>query len=588
MAILTSFFLSLSAFAQNATTPGTVKLMSTFECISVRAGFTGDTDGDNNASIKFRKSGTTAWMDAYPPVVDRRTSVNIQGTSHDNSANMNQARGSIVGLKPNTSYDVMVTWSDPDGVSGTAITSSVSTLSYNPPVSGATKYVDASASSEGSGSASSPWKTLAYAVANATAGDTIVVKAGTYAPLTISRSGSSGAYFVLTTNGVGTVSISGGSSVVNGLAVNGNYWVIRGFNVAKCYDAGIVIGSGVHDVYIENCTMTDAVSATDSYTGAFVISGNTANIFVLSNSFATYNPTITGNNDGLVDNIDIEGDNSKTIVIAYNNLKGGWDAIGNRSNSGFNGLCENSDFAHNTMTDWIDDLVEMDGMGPNVRCFDNHARKSVGGYNGYNGTLLSVAGIYIHPAYVFRNDSKGTNPNIGGWKRGHSSYGCFFFHNTTITAGTSGNDVINDSGDTTYPSQKMFQRNNIFMATGNIFWNVKNSSNDYDYDLAISTIGADYAGNYDGSSYSTLSAFRSGTGQEMHGLSTDPLLKTDLTLSSSSPAIDKGVVLPNFNDANSAWAYGGSAPDIGAFETGAPVTLPPPLAPTGLRIVSAP
>src|SRR5439155_26352393 len=184
--------------------------------------------------------------------------------------NVNQARGSMVGLSPNTSYDVLVTWSEPDGVSGTAaITSTVSTLTYNPPVSGATKYVDASVTSEGSGTASSPCKTLAFAVANATAGDTIVVKQGTYAPLTISRSGSSGAYFVLTTVGVGTVTISGGSSVVNGLAVNANYWVIRGFNVAKCDDAGIAINSGAHDVYIENCTMTDAVSSTSSYTGTF-------------------------------------------------------------------------------------------------------------------------------------------------------------------------------------------------------------------------------------------------------------------------------------------------------------------------------
>src|SRR5439155_20009562 len=109
MAMLTSLFLSLSAFAQNATTPGIVKLMSTFECISVRASFSGDTDGDASATIKFRKTGTTSWKDAYPPVVDRRTTVNVQGTSRDNSANVNQARGSIVGLSPNTSYDVLVT-----------------------------------------------------------------------------------------------------------------------------------------------------------------------------------------------------------------------------------------------------------------------------------------------------------------------------------------------------------------------------------------------------------------------------------------------------------------------------------------------
>src|SRR5439155_18019129 len=41
---------------------------------------------------------------------------------------------------------------------------------------------------------------------------------------------------------------------------------------------------------------------------------------------------------------------------------------------------------------------------------------------------------------------------------------------------------------------------------------------------------------------------------------------TDLHLAMGSPGIDKGTVLNNINDANSAWPYSGRAPDIGAFE----------------------
>jgi hypothetical protein len=41
----------------------------------------------------------------------------------------------------------------------------------------------------------------------------------------------------------------------------------------------------------------------------------------------------------------------------------------------------------------------------------------------------------------------------------------------------------------------------------------------------------------------------------------------DLRLRASSPAVDAGVVLPNVND-----DFSGRAPDLGAYERGAPTT----------------
>jgi uncharacterized repeat protein (TIGR02543 family) len=56
----------------------------------------------------------------------------------------------------------------------------------------------------------------------------------------------------------------------------------------------------------------------------------------------------------------------------------------------------------------------------------------------------------------------------------------------------------------------------------------------------------------------------------MHGISANPLFVApasgDLSLQPTSPCIDKGVLLPGFNDANSPWPYKGSAPDMGCFE----------------------
>lgn len=578
LAVACGLFLVLAlakcAAATAQTTPGTVTLLSTFEAISVRAAYSGDTNANNAATVQFRRTGETSWLDAYAPVIDRRTSVNVQGSLLDNSNNVNQARGSIVGLTPATSYDVLVTWSDPDGVVGTALlTNVVSTLSYVPTASGTNVWVDASAGSEGDGSSGSPYKTITNAIAQSSAGNTLVVRSGTYVPFTISKNGAATNWFTIVTNGGATVKISGGA-VANGVLLSANYWKLQGLQVSQAQGAGIEVGSGQHDIFIVNCTQTNAVSATNLSTGAFKLDGSNSNIFVLSNSFTTLNPTITNSNDGLVNNVDIAGDANRTIVVAWNTLTGGWDGIGNRLNSGFAGNGENSDFAHNTISEWVDDQAELDGLGPNVRFFDNHGRKTVAGFNGYGGSLLSVAGVYIEPGYVFRNDMRGTNANVIGWKRGHSSYGVFFFHNTVVSTGTTGNETIDDSGDYTYPSTNQVQRNNIFLASGNVFYHVVGDANNYDYDLGFSSVGADYAGNWNGSNYATLASFRLATGQETHGLGVNPLLNADLTLSPSSSAINSGVTLANFNDVGSAWPSIGGAPDLGAFEINS-VPLPP-------------
>src|SRR5262245_38350818 len=88
-----------SAFA--STTPGTLTLSSTFDAISVRASFTGDPNGNNSASIQFRRQGDTSWKNGFTPIVDQRTSI----AGHTNPY-VNQARGSIVGLQAGTTYEV--------------------------------------------------------------------------------------------------------------------------------------------------------------------------------------------------------------------------------------------------------------------------------------------------------------------------------------------------------------------------------------------------------------------------------------------------------------------------------------------------
>ena len=120
--------ISGSAFA--STTPGVLTLASTFDAISVRASFTGDPNGSNSASIQFRKQGDATWQNAFTPIVDRKMSI----SGHTNPY-ADQARGSIVGLQAGTTYEVSLTFSDPDGIVGSAtLTGTVATIAPTAPV----------------------------------------------------------------------------------------------------------------------------------------------------------------------------------------------------------------------------------------------------------------------------------------------------------------------------------------------------------------------------------------------------------------------------------------------------------------------
>src|SRR5207249_4003268 len=117
---------SAMAQAQNGTTVGPLNLSSTLDCVSVSASFTGDGNANNSVTVQFQKhTGDTGYHMAYQPFIDRRATLGGVANPY-----VNQARVSIVGLIENTPYDVKVTWSDVDGVTGTqpAIVS-VSTLS---------------------------------------------------------------------------------------------------------------------------------------------------------------------------------------------------------------------------------------------------------------------------------------------------------------------------------------------------------------------------------------------------------------------------------------------------------------------------
>lgn len=542
--ILLAAFSALGAIPAT-TTPGPLVLSSTFECISVRGWFTNDANGNNAATLKFRVTGAGAYKDAYTPIIDRITDY------------ANQCRGAIVGLTPNTAYEVVATWTDADGIVGdSSVTGTVSTVSYTPPTGGTTNTVSTDAE-------------LASALSSVSAGQTIHINAGTYKPFTVSVGGNAGAYVRIEGD-------SGGGTIVRGTNINQNisvpvgYVILSHLTLSASDHYGIVCANGLSGIWIQDCalqdvssTSVDIPSETANYADTGILFGaGSSNLFVLRNSILsptlTAAPTFTPTYDGPGTGIGW-GTPTYNLVIQSNLVVGGFrDGI---SIDGSGAVTENVDLCGNIVSGCKDDAIESKGYNINTRIFGNWITNGVG--NTFFACNENVLTTPPGPLYVFRNYGKTLASNTQAnmcYKLGNYVAPSFFFHNT-IDATTA-----SPAFDGFTPGSPITAKNNI-TATGGSCIDYAPSASVFDYNLYYKTGGSSFVYLWNGTtSYDTLGDFRTGTGQEANGLSTNPNLNADLTIPGGSAAKDAGTVLANFNDAGSAWPYSGTAPDMGAYE----------------------
>lgn len=92
---------------------GTTNVTPGSSTILVEAPFAGDADGDGTASVRWKAASTALYSSPCPGGTACPTTM---------ARSSDRFRYTIAGLSPNTSYDVEVSYSDPDGVaSGTAV-----------------------------------------------------------------------------------------------------------------------------------------------------------------------------------------------------------------------------------------------------------------------------------------------------------------------------------------------------------------------------------------------------------------------------------------------------------------------------------
>ena len=199
-----------------------------------------------------------------------------------------------------------------------------------------------------------------------------------------------------------------------------------------------------------------------------------------------------------------------------------------------------------------DDALEPEGACINQR-FRNNTVDTV-----FVG--MSLAPITKGPTWVLR--SSFTNYTGRGFKWDANSDGIvLIYHNTAWS-----NAAAIDAMDMISPVHNAILRNNIFRSAGYGVYEVATGSTEHDWDYDNwSTTRATPHFKWENIPYNTLTDFCAGTGLECNGIEAAPALVNpsggDVRLLSTSPDIDRGVVIPGIND-----DFSGSAPDIGAFE----------------------
>jgi hypothetical protein len=490
--------------------------------------------GAAGCSLRYRKHSESAWREALAMWYDARNS---------------ECRGSIVHLEPGTDYAVEM------GV-GTNFSAGVNTRTW---------------------------------AENFPIARTVQVQSGS-GTLTITEGGTPQGYVLYT----GPATLDAANAADYNIAINAPYVIVRGLTLRGARVDAIRVSPAVTDVVIEDNDISGWGRASGQTVNG-VVQGVDRDSAIRANCVNTpgslqraiiqrnriHDPRYGANSwDGRIHPLGPVGIEISHCggnhVIRYNEITGGdghyyKDGMGGQANFseiGFPGA--DTDIYGNIVTHTWDDGIEAEGGNRNVRIWGNYLDQ----------TTVGIATTVVHtgPTYIFRNvynrsrrfalvgldaddrlqfSKSGSRTDFGNGRR-------YMFHNTLLQATQTG--VVNGLGagegivglsDT--PLTNTVSRNNILHVWRTNAASIRTeggTNNDLDYDLRNGNISA-YAG-AEANGIVGTPAYRSG-----HGWAN--WASGNYQLDPSSPGYDRGVRIPNFND-----AFTSSGPDMGAHEGDTP------------------
>ncbi len=574
-----------------AATLGKVLVQPSFETAGVYISL-GDDSGNESVAVEVKGPGDA---DFHPAHAATRFEPHAHATS-------------LFGLAPGADYSVRVTLNDPDGVSGSATTTTTLHTRAEPslPAPVRVRWVGPSGHDQDSsgGSKDNPYLTPGYALAHAQPGDEIRVLAGTYGPINSEGlHATEAAPVVLRADDPGARPVIDGGASGNALYVNDASWlVIDGFEIRN--GGGHDDGHGVYlrassHVAVRHCFIHDnghdniLISKGSQFSG-----GTNAGGFhliedseIADTNKGTCDPN-SGSNTACSEQTyyGIKQDNNPGggTVIRRNHVHGhadntspcGDEASGRDLGTdqavlaltGNGGSWTNHDLEiyDNTFEDAKDDGIELDGICVNARVFRNTIKSAQNGF--------SAAPVEPGPYFIVRNVVTGTigeavlKINTAG-NSAVPSRNVFVYHNDFVrsTAGTLFNAWFAVEGDHNVPIANVVFRNNVFSTPlgGPCIssYNHGQEQPSFDGDLWYTTDTSKLFSWWNGSSndsYDSFAAWQAGAKVEPHGAFGDPMLDGSFHPTAGSPAVDHAVPLAGIND-----AFSGSGPDVGAFELGA-------------------
>jgi len=407
-------------------------------------------------------------------------------------------------------------------------------------------------------------------------------------PLRIDTSGTPDAYHLVVAADHATIDVMNAAEY--NVVIDADYVIVRGLELKNAARHGILIQSGRHDVVIEDCRITFW-----GRVGGPVTYGNIGNMdsAIYANRGAgrlTIQRNLIEDPRGGSNDWD-DGHPAGPQAISMNNSSGGNviryneirstedhgfnDAFGGSSNFSFEGSPNrDSDIYGNIISNVWDDAIESEGANMNVRIWGNYTHHAF--------QHVAVACTSKGPLYIFRNVfglsrsthkdplggsmiKVGERDEFGGGRR-------YVFHNTALQPKGPFHVF---SG---HVNPNTITRNNIFDCPGRLTSSrPTDPESDFDYDLFT---GMDRGLAKERHGIRGRPAFVASTNLEFFPALTTTKIQwgkvkirrgdrtvtiTDPVVTVPNPIIDAGVLIAGFND-----DFTGEAPDLGAFERGAP------------------
>lgn len=416
--------------------------------------------------------------------------------------------------------------------------------------SAATWYVSPSGSDSNDGKSSGkPFLSPSKGVSSAAAGDTILLLGGTYkmsSTLKLSTSGTSAKRICLFAENAATkraildFSTQGVGSSNQGVYISGAYWHIKGIDVMKAGDNGVLFQGGSNNIL-------EFANVHENQDAGVQLKGGAANNLILNtDSWWNYDEgTSGGNADGFAPKMDVGSGNTFKGCRSWGNSDDGWDGYLRNGTAAWTATTViedswafNNGWYHGDPNSSKNDRNEMNGNGFKMGGGD----KANGNSNGY-GTQHHHT---LRRCLSFGNYAKGFDQNNN---RGNMTlYNCSGINNGTNYQidGTEGSSAAPASGIA--KGNKLIVKNSLSTGTGAVKLTAAvESNNSWSSGFSIST-----------SDFVSVDTTGVRGPRKADGSLPDIAF---MHLKTGSKLIDAGVALDGIVAA-------GKAPDLGAFETG--------------------